>query len=156
MHSELDDRAVDALKEFPVDGAQAVLQQFLESNLEHVSNKSAFLCGVMKTYRYGSPTRLESVCHTFTSLQTRQKVRAMNSSSLGATGSTSGTSESTFDMKPVGKGPDEEKIKAILQRTGYSLDVTTGQRKYGGPPPAWTGTPPSNGCEVKSTFNGRP
>jgi len=25
------------------------------------------------------------------------------------------------------KGPDEDKIKAILERTGYTLDVTTGQ-----------------------------
>lgn len=50
-HSELDERALDALKEFPVDGALNVLGQFLESNLEHVSNKSAYLCGVMKTYR---------------------------------------------------------------------------------------------------------
>lgn len=50
-HSELDERALDALKEFPVDGALNVLSQFLESNLEHVSNKSAYLCGVMKTYR---------------------------------------------------------------------------------------------------------
>lgn len=24
------------------------------------------------------------------------------------------------------KGPDEDKIKAILERTGYTLDVTTG------------------------------
>lgn len=51
-HTELDERALDALKEFPVDGALNVLGQFLESNLEHVSNKSAYLCGVMKTYRY--------------------------------------------------------------------------------------------------------
>lgn len=50
-HEDLDDRALDALKEFPSDGAVAVLAQFLESNLEHVSNKSAYLCGVMKTYR---------------------------------------------------------------------------------------------------------
>jgi heterogeneous nuclear ribonucleoprotein R len=28
------------------------------------------------------------------------------------------------------------------------LDVTTGQRKYGGPPPGWEGEPPGNGCEV--------
>jgi len=53
-HSDLDDRALDALKEFPIDGALAVLAQFLESNLEHVSNKSAYLCGVMKTYRQRS------------------------------------------------------------------------------------------------------
>uniref|UniRef100_A0A2I2YKM3 Uncharacterized protein n=1 Tax=Gorilla gorilla gorilla TaxID=9595 RepID=A0A2I2YKM3_GORGO len=33
------------------------------------------------------------------------------------------------------KGPDEAKIKALLERAGYTLDVTTGQRKYGGPPP---------------------
>ena len=50
-HSDLDQRALDALKEFPPDGALGVLTQFLESNLAHVSNKSAFLCGVMKTYR---------------------------------------------------------------------------------------------------------
>lgn len=25
------------------------------------------------------------------------------------------------------KGPDEDKIKAILERTGYTLDVTTGE-----------------------------
>merc|ERR1719347_2011850 len=28
------------------------------------------------------------------------------------------------------------------------LDVTTGQRKYGGPPPGWEGASPGNGCEV--------
>lgn len=53
-HSDLDERALDALKEFPVDGALTVLKQFLDSNLEHVSNKSAYLCGVMKTYRQKS------------------------------------------------------------------------------------------------------
>jgi len=112
-HSDLDERALDALKEFPVDGALAVLKQFLESNLEHVSNKSAYLCGVMKTYR--------------------QKTRA------GGSGGSNGSQQ---------QGPDEDKIKSILERTGYTLDVTTGQRKYGGPPPDWKGPPPGNGCEV--------
>ena len=37
-----------------------------------------------------------------------------------------------------------------LERTGYTLDVTTGQRKFGGPPPGWEGEPPSNGCEVST------
>lgn len=50
-HEELDERALDALREFPIDGALNVLEQFIDSNLEHVSNKSAYLCGVMKTYR---------------------------------------------------------------------------------------------------------
>ncbi|XP_063243886.1 heterogeneous nuclear ribonucleoprotein Q isoform X4 [Bacillus rossius redtenbacheri] len=111
-HADLDDRALDALKEFPVDGALSVLIQFLESNLEHVSNKSAYLCGVMKTYR--------------------QKSRAGQGSGPGA----------------QGKAPDEDKIKSILERTGYTLDVTTGQRKYGGPPPNWEGPTPGTGCEV--------
>ncbi|XP_062699366.1 heterogeneous nuclear ribonucleoprotein R isoform X12 [Aedes albopictus] len=115
-HTELDERALDALKEFPVDGALNVLSQFLESNLEHVSNKSAYLCGVMKTYR--------------------QKSRA----------SQQGLPTPAITVQA--KGPDEDKIKAILERTGYTLDVTTGQRKYGGPPPNWEGGTPGNGCEV--------
>ncbi|XP_059478509.1 heterogeneous nuclear ribonucleoprotein R isoform X3 [Neocloeon triangulifer] len=111
-HADLDERALDALKEFPVDGALNVLTQFLDSNLEHVSNKSAFLCGVMKTYR--------------------QKSRAGQTSQVPTTA----------------KAPDEDKIRAILDRTGYTLDVTTGQRKYGGPPPNWEKPTPGNGCEV--------
>lgn len=110
--ADLDERAFEALKEFPTDGALAVLVQFVDSNLDHVSNKSAYLCGMMKTYRQ------------------KQKTSTTNSTPSAP------------------KGPDEEKIKAILDRTGYSLDVTTGQRKYGGPPPDWEGTEPGPGCEV--------
>lgn len=99
-HEELDERAFDALKEFDCDGACAVLQQFRDSNLSHVQNKSAFLCGVMKTYRQ------------------RQKAIA----------------EGRLQPTPQGH-PDEGKIKELLLRTKYNLDVTTGQRKYGGPPP---------------------
>lgn len=137
VHSDLDDRALDALKEFPSEGALAVLAQFLESNLEHVSNKSAYLCGVMKTYR--------------------QKTRARGGGGGGADGGSggggggAGGSGSGAEAKGGAsevKGPDEAKIKEILERTGYSLDVTTGQRKFGGPPPGWEGEPPGNGCEV--------
>lgn len=120
---------MDALKEFPSEGALAVLAQFLESNLEHVSNKSAYLCGVMKTYRQKS--------RSGASLDTK------SSSTINGT-----VSGSISSGQPV-KGPDEEKIKEILERTGYTLDVTTGQRKFGGPPPGWEGEPPSNGCEVR-------
>jgi len=115
-HADLDQRALDALKEFPVEGAVTVLNQFVESNLEHVANKSAYLCGVMKTYRQKSRA---GVLHGAGSLSPEQP-----------------------------RGPDQDKIKAILERTGYSLDVTTGQRKYGGPPPNWTKPAPGPGCEV--------
>jgi RNA recognition motif-containing protein len=111
-HGDLDERALDALKEFPADGGVSVLKEFKESNLEHVSNKSAYLCGVMKTYRHKNK---------------------MQSTPGGA------------EKKP---GPDEAKIKEILDRTGYELDYTTGQRKYGGPPPDWDGTQPGAGHEV--------
>ncbi|XP_043231757.1 heterogeneous nuclear ribonucleoprotein Q-like isoform X1 [Amphibalanus amphitrite] len=110
VHADLDERALDALKEFPVEGALTVLKQFVDSNLEHVSNKSAYLCGVMKTYR--------------------QKSKAQG------------------PAYPSNLGPDEEKLKAILDRTGFTLDVTTGQRKYGGPPPNWEGKQPGAGCEA--------
>ena len=39
-------------------------------------------------------------------------------------------------------------LQEILERTGYSLDVTTGQRKFGGPPPDMEGTQPGAGHEV--------
>uniref|UniRef100_A0A8D2ZKL1 RRM domain-containing protein n=1 Tax=Scophthalmus maximus TaxID=52904 RepID=A0A8D2ZKL1_SCOMX len=109
---DLDERAIDALREFNEEGALTVLQQFRESDLSHVQNKSAFLCGVMKTYRQ------------------REKQGSK-------------VQEST-------KGPDEVKIKALLERTGYTLDVTTGQRKYGGPPPEdiFKGLQPGIGTEV--------
>ncbi|KAL5010675.1 hypothetical protein ScPMuIL_012980 [Solemya velum] len=54
QHPELDERALDALKEFSADDAIQVLKQFCESSLEHVGNKSAFLCGQMKTFRQKS------------------------------------------------------------------------------------------------------
>lgn len=49
------------------------------------------------------------------------------------------------------KGPDEAKIKELLDRTEYTLDVTTGQRKYGGPPPesVYSGAQPTVGTEVR-------
>ncbi|KAJ8288638.1 hypothetical protein COCON_G00012970 [Conger conger] len=111
-HKDLDERAIEALKEFNEDGALQVLQQFKDSDLSHVQNKSAFLCGVMKTYRQ------------------REK---------------QGTKVSDSN-----KGPDEAKVKALLERTSYTLDVTTGQRKYGGPPPqsVYSGAQPTIGTEI--------
>lgn len=43
-------------------------------------------------------------------------------------------------------------FQALLERTGYTLDVTTGQRKYGGPPPdtVYSGVQPGIGTEVST------
>ncbi|XP_071801042.1 heterogeneous nuclear ribonucleoprotein R-like [Asterias amurensis] len=112
---KLDDRALEALKELGDDSSLAVLKKFSSSNLTHVNNKSAFICGVIKTFR--------------------QKGRR-----TGGAGGAAAAAENS--------GPDEAKIKEMLEKTGYSLDVTTGQRKYGGPPPDWEGETPGTGCEV--------
>nr|XP_046149762.1 heterogeneous nuclear ribonucleoprotein R-like isoform X3 [Oncorhynchus gorbuscha] len=111
-YTDLDERAIDALKAFNEVGALSVLSQFKESDLTHVQNKSAFLCAAMKTYRQ----------------REKQGSKVQESS----------------------KGPAESKIKALLARTGYTLDVTTGQRKYGGPPPeeVFKGAQPGIGTEV--------
>lgn len=146
LHSDLDDRALDALKEFPSEGALAVLAQFLESNLEHVSNKSAYLCGVMKTYRQKSGAR--GAGGVSAASAAAAAVSATPADSANAAGGATTNGGAGGNSGPVVKGPDEAKIKEILDRTGYDLDVTTGQRKFGGPPPGWEGEPPGNGCEV--------
>ena len=117
---ELDDRALDALREFNEEGALHVLDQFASSDLSHVQNKSAFLCGVMKTFR-------------------EKNRRERDGAGVVGDGSATGNKQ----------GPDEDRIKALLDRTGFTLDITTGQRKYGGPPPGWTGPPPGTGTEVR-------
>ena len=38
--------------------------------------------------------------------------------------------------------------KQVLDRSDYSVVVTSGQRKYGGPPPNWIDPPPTFGSEV--------
>jgi hypothetical protein len=45
----------------------------------------------------------------------------------------------------------------LLERTGYTLDVTTGQRKYGGPPPdsVYSGVQPGIGTEVSALYVGQ-
>lgn len=125
---ELDDRATEALKEFNEEDACNILEQFAKSELTHVQNKSAFLCGVMKTYR----AKLKS-----------------------KEGSASTSAQSTAEDKTGGEesssGPNEAKVKELLERTGYTLDITAGQRKYGGPPPDWDpeAPPPGTGEKVR-------
>ena len=115
---ELDDRAFEALQNFNEDAALEVLERFANSDLSHVQNKSAFLCGVMKTHTEKS--RLAA---------TEPGISAADSSAAGGLA-------------------DEAKIRALLEKTGYTLDITSGQRKYGGPPPNWEGPAPGTGSEV--------
>ena len=63
VHSELEEGgALDELKECLSDDALCILHQFIESNLENVSNTSAFLCGIMETYRYHNSSHHSGRC----------------------------------------------------------------------------------------------
>lgn len=108
---EVDQRALDGLRGLSPEAGSAVLAELKGSSLQSVSNKSAYMCGIMKSHRQKAAAGL--------------------------------IAESTKRA-----GPDESKLKEILDRTGYSLEITSGQRKYGGPPPNYTGPPPSAGQEV--------
>jgi len=64
---------------------------------------------------------------------------------------------------PLIPGPEVDSIRAIIERTGYQLEVTVGQRKYHRPPgftdinPV-TGEPTNVGCVcphyTKQHYNG--
>ncbi|KTG05705.1 hypothetical protein cypCar_00042783 [Cyprinus carpio] len=166
-HSDLDERAIEALKEFDEDGALQVLVQFKESDLSHVQNKSAFLCGVMKTYRQREKqgtkvvdstkgpdeakikTLLERTGYTLDVTTGQRKYGGPPPESVYTGAQPTVGTEGTKVVDST-KGPDEAKIKTLLERTGYTLDVTTGQRKYGGPPPesVYTGAQPTVGTEI--------
>ncbi|XP_059166916.1 APOBEC1 complementation factor-like isoform X2 [Physella acuta] len=44
--------------------------------------------------------------------------------------------------------PNEVALLALMQQTGYPLVQENGQRKFGGPPPDWSGPPPPRGAEI--------
>ncbi|KAJ8008512.1 hypothetical protein DPEC_G00105650, partial [Dallia pectoralis] len=46
------------------------------------------------------------------------------------------------------ESPNEAALLALMEKTGYSMVQENGQRKFGGPPPDWEGSPPPRGCEV--------
>ena len=59
-------------------------------------------------------------------------------SPLYGTGGASGNGDKYEQSSPIAQ---------LMERTGYSIVQQNGQRRYG-PPPGWTGQPPSRGCEV--------
>ena len=139
--SDLDDRAIAALKDYGnVARAICILDEFESSDLEHVANKSAFLCCLMKTHRQ-KEKQLVSQGMSNDSSSSREVTNGTNVSTTAVNNNVAGANSSL-------PGPDEARLQAILDRTGYSLDVTSGQRKYGGPPPDWTDPPPGLGCEI--------
>ena len=104
---ELDARATEVLRGFNEEDILNILEQFEKSELTNVQNKSAFLRRMMKTYR--------------------AKVKS-NEGFL-----TQSTSEDKTGGEESSPGPSNEaQVKELLDRTGYNVDITAGQRKHGG------------------------
>ena len=49
---------------------------------------------------------------------------------------------------PLAGLPNEQELRRLIGRTGYSITQENGQRKYGGPPPGWNNRPMPRGAEV--------
>lgn len=60
-HAELDERAIDALREFSEEGALAVLQQFRESDLSHVQVMMQVNSGGQSIRTEGRSVRLSPI-----------------------------------------------------------------------------------------------
>ncbi|CAF2775215.1 unnamed protein product [Rotaria sp. Silwood2] len=112
--SDIDNRVCEQLRSFPDDitSIDSLFNEFNDSDLTGVVNKGAFLCNFIKQWKLRNPQQPKS--------------------SSNDSQSTQGFGENARTHKP---GPDEAKLKQIIERTGYKTEVTAGQRKYGGPPP---------------------
>ncbi|CAF1277687.1 unnamed protein product, partial [Adineta ricciae] len=112
--SDIDNRVCEQLRSIPDDATtiDSLFAEFNNSDLTGVVNKGPFLCNFIKKWKVDNPQQAKS---TAADSQSGQDL-----------------SDSARAHKP---GPDEAKLKQILDRTGYKIEITAGQRKYGGPPP---------------------
>jgi hypothetical protein len=110
--SDIDNRVCEQLRSFPDDitSIDVLFNEFNNSDLTGVVNKGAFLCNFIKQWKIRNPQQPKS----------------------SSSNDSQGFGENSRTHKP---GPDETKLKQIIERTGYKIEITAGQRKYGGPPP---------------------
>lgn len=124
---DFDERAVEMMNSFPEDQARYIVDQLRVCQLLF---KVVFvyysLVPLFKESRlYGvqnKPQYLMSLMRNF-----RDRIRAQGAQAVMA--------------GKLINGPDPDKMTEILNRTGYTLEITVGQRKYGGPCPDWDGPP---------------
>ncbi|CAF3752112.1 unnamed protein product [Adineta steineri] len=112
--TDIDNRVCEQLRSIPDDSTavDSLFNEFNNSDLTGVVNKGAFLCNFIKQWKINNPQQARSIS--------------------GDSSSGQGFGDNARTHKP---GPDEAKLKLIVDRTGYKTEVTAGQRKYGGPPP---------------------
>lgn len=125
-------------------------------------NKSAFLCGVMKTYRQREKQGTKVSDTNKGPDEAKIKVRTHSKKKFSVPSYMCYPTSLLWNLEEfiwfmaVKQCPSLLSMfsdhQALLERTGYTLDVTTGQRKYGGPPPesAHSGAQPTIGTEVQN------
>jgi hypothetical protein len=110
---QLETRALDGLKEFNTLDATIILRQFEEADFDAIENKSAFLCGLMKTYKEqqdkdsAASVQLGPLGESEHHVEDHQE----HSTNGGNTVSLSTGSEPHLMKGRTHPGPDPEKIK---------------------------------------------
>ena len=154
-HTQLSDQVIDNLKALPEGVALQAVQKLRVSDLSSVKNRSAFFLGVIRSFR----------SHGVTQQVAAGDAQNVAPAVIGAYPQYPGSADVVVapgvsaEMQPgqvqilkrpppSKKAPDATKLKEILARTGYSHTVSATLRKYGGPPPNWTGPKPGPGTEV--------
>ena len=154
-HTQLSDQVIDNLKALPEGVALQAVQKLRVSDLSSVKNRSAFFLGVIRSFRSHGVTQPAQIAGG----DAQQGVIGAYPYPGGQNGDVVVAPGVSPDMQPgqvqilkrqppTKKAPDAAKLKEILARTGYSHTVSATLRKYGGPPPNWTGPKPGPGTEV--------
>ena len=155
-HNQLSDQVIDNLKALPEGVALQAVQKLRVSDLSSVKNRSAFFLGVIRSFKSHGVTQpqvltTESQASNMGNFPYAgpQQTGVVVAPASGAAGDVQPGQVTILKRTPPSKNaPDAGKMKEILARTGYSHEVSSTLRKYGGPPPNWTGPKPGPGTEV--------
>lgn len=155
-HNQLSDQVIDNLKALPEGVALQAVQKLRVSDLSSVKNRSAFFLGVIRSFKSHGVTQpqiltTESQASTMGNFPyaASQQSGVVVAPAAGPGGDMQPGQVTILKRTPPSKNsPDAGKMKEILARTGYSHEVSSTLRKYGGPPPNWTGPKPGPGTEV--------
>ncbi len=147
-HTQLSDQVIDNLKALPEGVALQAVQKLRVSDLTSVKNRSAFFLGVIRSFRSHGVTQPQPAPVGTYSYSPTQSEIVVAPNGNGAADLQPGNIQILKRPPPSKKVPDAAKLKEIITRTGYSHTVSATLRKYGGPPPNWTGPKPGPGTEV--------
>lgn len=111
--SDIDDRVCEQLRSFPDDliSIESLFNEFNNSDLTGVVNKSAFLCNLIKQWKIQNP----------------QQERFVNNDSQSTQSSTDLMENNSGKHKP---GPDEIKLKVKISKKKTNFSFLTKTKSY--------------------------